>query len=222
MDRHLNDFWILTVIIILALFALIFRLNAALFGKMTGNIIAGRDRQSIFETVERESFIFNAFMLFQSLLLSAVVTFIIASVGGLIAIDSIMTSVRHVLVLMLIYAIYYAYNQLYIALVGIIFLEKSKYKMMQTSLQSLFNVWGIILYLPTLLLLLTGQFLYIALIILIISYIASRIILIYRFFNIFFNRNTGFLFFSLYLCTLELTPLVLLYKVLTYFYNSII
>ncbi|MDR0394222.1 MAG: DUF4271 domain-containing protein [Tannerella sp.] len=39
--------------------------------------------------------------------------------------------------------------------------------------------------------------------------------------HIFLNKNTGFLFFSLYLCAQEIIPLVFLYEGLIYMYNII-
>ena len=73
-----NDAMLLIVFVLLLVFALVFRLNMPLFGKMLNNINAGEQRQSIFETTAKDSFLFNAFMTFQALLLCSIFIFTIA------------------------------------------------------------------------------------------------------------------------------------------------
>jgi hypothetical protein len=216
-----NDILLIVVIILLSAFALIFRFNVPLFGKMISNINAGKQRQSIFDTTEKDSFLFNAFMTFQTLLLCSIFLFSVATEYKYFTNPDIPKTFIITIILLIILFLFYLFKKATYSVFGHIFAEKSAYKMMFVNYQGLFCTWGIFLYLPVLWILLIGKYLFIAYILFIISYLVFRIILIYRFIHIFFNKNTGLLFFSLYLCTQEIIPLVFLYEGLIYMYNII-
>jgi hypothetical protein len=117
--------------------------------------------------------------------------------------------------------LFYLFKKAIYSIFGYIFAEKSAYRMMFVNYQGLFCMWGIFLYLPVLWILLVGKYLFIAYAVFIISYLVFRVLMICRFIHIFFNKNTGLLFFSLYLCAQEIIPLVFLYEGLIYMYNII-
>ncbi len=216
-----NDIMLVIVLILLSAFALIFRLNVPLFGKMISNISAGEQRQSIFETTEKDSFLFNAFMTFQTLLLCSIFIFSIAVKYNYLIKPDIATTLISISVLLVFLFIFYLLKKSLYAIFGHIFAEKSAYKMMFTNYQALFCAWGIFLYIPVLWVLLTGKYILTATVIMAISYLAFRIILSFRFIHIFLNKNTGLLFLSSYLCAQEIIPLVFLYEGLIYMYNII-
>jgi hypothetical protein len=209
------------VLILLSAFALIFRLNVPLFGKMINNISAGEQRQSIFETTAKDSFLFNAFMTFQTLLLCSIYIFFVAVKYKYFIKQNILTTLVSTGILFVSLFIFYMLKKALYAIFGHIFAEKSAYRMMFTNYQALVCTWGVFLYIPVLWILLTGEYLLIATAIMVISYLAFRAILIFRFIHIFFNKNTGLLFLSLYLCAQEIIPLVFLYEGLIYMYNII-
>ena len=216
-----NDIMLLVVLILLSTFAFIFHLNRPLFSKMISNINSGEQRQSIFGTTENDSFLFSSFMTFQTLLLCSI--FIFASVTEhkyLINPDAATTFTVTGILLIIIFVFYLFKKSLY-ALFGHIFADNSAYKMLFTNYQAIFCIWGIFLYFPVLWILLVGKYFFIAFIFIIISYLLFRTTLIFRFFYIFFNKNTRLLFFSLYLCGQEIVPLVFLYEGLIYMYNII-
>lgn len=216
-----NDIMLTIVLVLLSAFALVFRLNVPLFGKMISNISAGERRQSIFETTENDSFFFNAFMTFQTLLLCSIFIFSIAVKYKYFIKPGITPALLTIGTLLVFLFLFYLFKKALYAIFGYIFTERSTYQMMFTNYQALFCAWGIFLYLPVLWILLVGQHLLIAIIAMAISYLLFRLMLIFRFVYIFFNKNAGLLFLSLYLCAQELIPLVFLYEGLIYIYNII-
>ncbi len=224
---HLNDttfssdILLIVVMVMLSAFALIFRLNVPLFGKMISNINAGEQRQSLFDTTEKDSFLFNAFMTFQTLLLFSIFLFSAATGQDYFTNPNIPKTITITTILLVASFLFYLFKKMIYSIFGRIFVEKSIYKMMFVNYQGLFCTWGVSLYLPVLWILLVGKYLFVAYIFFTISYLAFRITLIYRFIHIFFNKNTGLLFFNLYLCAQEIIPLVFLYEGLIYLYNII-
>lgn len=216
-----NDVILVIMLVLLSAFAWFFRKNVPLFGKMISNITAGEQRQSIFETTERDSFFFNTFMTFQALLLYSISLFCIAVRYNYIENPSVATTCFTISALFLILLVFFFFKKGIYAIFGYIFLEKSAYKMMFTNYQALFCSWSILLYMPILWMLLIKQLLLAPVILMIICHLAFRIGFILRFIYIFFNKNTSFLFLSLYLCGQEIIPLVFLYEGLTYIYKMI-
>jgi hypothetical protein len=216
-----NDVLLLVVLLLLSVFAVIFRFNSPLFGKMISNISAGEQRHSIFETTEKDSFLFNTFMIFQTMLLSGVIIFLTLVEYDYFIKPGIASALLLTGIFLLFIFFFYLFKNALYSIFGYIFIEKSAYKMMFTNYNALFCTFGILLYIPVLWILLIGKYFFVALIIIAISYLSFRLILAFRFIYIFLNKNTGLLFLSLYLCTLEIVPLVLFYEGLIYIYNII-
>jgi hypothetical protein len=216
-----NDILLIVVITLLSAFALIFRLNIPLFGKMIGNINAGEQRQSLFDATESDSFMFNTFMTFQTLLLFSIFLFSVITGYTRFTNPDIPAIFIMTTVLFMILLLSYLFRKAAYNIFGRIFSGKSACKTMLVNYQGLFCTWGVFLYIPVLWILLVGEYLLMAYTLFIISYLIFRILLIYRFIHIFFNKNTGLLFFSLYLCAQEIIPSVFLYEGLIYIYNII-
>ena len=216
-----NDIMLLIVLLMLSAFAVIFRLNAPLFGKMISNINDVGKRQSIFETTEKDNFFFNAFMTFQTLFLCSIFLFLaIVELKYFIKPD-LTTSLAITGILLIVLFIFFMLKRTIYAVFVNVFVDRDATKMIFTNHQAIFCIWGVFLYIPVLWILLIGDYFFIAVTAVIISYLLFRIILIYRFIYIFFNKNTGLLFLSLYLCGQEIVPLVFLYEGLIYMYNII-
>ncbi|MDR0699767.1 MAG: DUF4271 domain-containing protein [Tannerella sp.] len=216
-----NDIMLFVVLILLSTFALIFRLNLPLFGRVINNIHANEQRQSIFDTTQRDSFLFNLFMNFQTLFLSGIFIFLLSVNYNFFTRPDITTTVLVISGLFVVSLTFYLFKRSIYGIFGYIFLEKDIYKITVVNYQALFCIWGISLYLPILWILLVGEYFYIAYIMFIISYLSFRVTFIYRFIYIFFYKNTGLLFLSLYLCSQEIIPLIFLYEGLIYMYNII-
>ncbi|MDR2680970.1 MAG: DUF4271 domain-containing protein [Tannerella sp.] len=216
-----NDVLLLVVFILLSTFALIFRLNVPLFGKMISNMNADERRQSIFDTTQKDSFLLNLFMSFQALLLCSIFIFLVSTEYNFFINPDISETFLVIAVLFVVLLAYYLFKRSIYGIFGYVFLEQNAYKTMFVNCQALFCTWGIALYIPVLWILLVGEYFFMAYIAFIISYLICRAILIYRFIHIFFYKNTGLLFLSLYLCSQEIIPLIFLYEGLIYMYNII-
>ena len=214
-----NDIMLVIVLVSLTVFAWIFSFNFSLFGKMISNISAGEQRQSIFETTEQNTFLFNAFMTFQTLLLFCVYLFSAAVKYKYILHADIRTTLLSIGFLLILLFLYYLFKRALYAVFGMIFIEKSTNKMLFTNYQALFSTLGIVLYFPVLWILLFDSHLFISVIMLIICFLLFKIIFAFRFIHVFFKKNTGFLFLSLYLCAQEIAPMVFLYQGMIFIYN---
>ena len=209
------------ILFLISAFAIIFRLNIPLIGKMISNISTGVQRQSIFETTEKDSFFFNTFMTFQTLLLFSIFIFYTTIEYKHLTIPDPITMLTITGLLLITMFLFFLFKKLLYAIFGNIFADKAATKVIFTNHQAIFCIWGVFLYIPVLWILLVGKYFFIATFAVIISYLVFRLILAYRFFYIFFNKNTGLLFLSLYLCAQEIIPLVFLYEGLIYMYNII-
>ena len=209
------------VLILLSVFAWIFRSNTPLFGKMISNINADEQRHSIFETTEKDSFFFNAFMTFQTLLLFSIFIISAAVKSQEILYPDTITALLSLGLLFAFCFLFYLFKRGLYAIFGSVFIEQSTNKMMFTNYQALFCTWGVVLYLPVLWVLLFDTYLFLSVIFIIVSFLAFKTILSLRFFYIFYNKNTGFLFFCLYLCAQEIAPLAFFYKGMVYTYHII-
>jgi hypothetical protein len=214
-----NDMLLVVVFLLLSVFAVIFSRNISLFGKMMSGIVDKEQKNSIFDTVDKENFLFNTFMGFQTLTLLSVYVFSIAVKYGYIASPDIKTTLLCVVGLIFIFFIFRILKNFIFNLLLFVFAETDKQKVLNISNKSLSRLWGVFLYVPVLWILLIGDYITFATILLIISYILVRIILAYRFINTFYGKNLWLLFLNLYLCAQEIVPFVFLYEGLVYIYK---
>ena len=216
-----DDTLLAFVLVLLSIFAIMFRQNVSLFGKMISGIGDKEQKNSIFDTTDKENFLFNGFMNFQTVALLSVYMFAIIVKYGYIQMPGVKITLLGTAALILVFFLFYFLRKTIYSALLYIFAESGDYTFLRAYYKSLFQLWGIFLYIPVLWLLLIGDYLLYSTIILIISFLVVRIILTFRFVYIFFGKNTWFLFLSSYLCTQEIAPLVFLYKGLIYMYNII-
>ncbi|MCC8152995.1 MAG: DUF4271 domain-containing protein [Tannerellaceae bacterium] len=83
------------------------------------------------------------------------------------------------------------------------------------------RTWGISLYIPVFwLVFLDNQYLP-AVLLFLFLYFLCRSVILYKSIEIFFHKTPGFFYIILYLCTLEILPLAILYRAVIYLYNFI-
>ncbi len=110
--------------------------------------------------------------------------------------------------------LFYVLRVLLYTCVNWIFFDKQKNSLWLESYSLLYSLFGILLF-PLLLLVVyfdlsnVKSFIYF-----VIFTILSEIMLLYKCFNIFFNKMYGFLYFIVYFCTLEMVPCFLLWQTL--------
>jgi hypothetical protein len=117
--------------------------------------------------------------------------------------------------------LFYLAKQLMYVLYGRIFSENGKYRLWRSNYDILSYLWGMSLYLPVLWSILQPNHLMDALLAFVIFYLLFRFTIIYMTIRIFYNKNTGLLYLSSYLCAQEIVPLLFLYEGLNYLYNAI-
>ena len=210
-----NDIMLLMVLLLLLAFAVIIRLKSPLPGSKASSI------NGIFKVTAKENFLFNAFMTFQALFLCSILIFSVVVEYKSLTKPDYGNTFAAISILLIIFFVFFMFKKAIYAIFGHIFIDNDAKKAMFNNHQTLFSIWGISLYIPVLWILLIGKYFFTAIILMIISYLIFRIMLIYRFFYIFFNKNTGLLFFSSYLCAQEIVPLIFLYEGLIYMYNII-
>lgn len=219
--QHVFDLLLIMILMVISVFAIVFRTYFPLMKKMLGGVLSGKERQNLFDTSMKENIFFKGFMKFQMLFLCTFFFFLLINNYAEIQIRSI----RQTLLLMgLVFAIVYIFyflKQLIYFLYGQAFSKNGRYKTWNSSYHTLSYAWGVLLYIPTLWLLFDKEHIVYPLILFLITYVLYRVMLIYTTIRIFYNKNTGFLFLSSYLCSQEFIPLFFLYEGLIYFHNII-
>jgi hypothetical protein len=216
-----NDFLLLGILLLLTVFAIIFRMNISLFNKLLVNVNAEDSHQNIMDATESDTFHFIAFMSLQTIVLLSIFVFSYGVGNGRLTVSSHLSGLLILATIILFMLVFFIISYAVIFFTGRIFDDRSKYLTLFINYQSMFCLWGISLYAPVIYILVLGDYKYMAYILLIISYLVFRVMFICRFFYIFFNEKGGFLFFCLYLCALEATPLVCLYEGVNYIFNII-
>lgn len=215
-----NDLLFAFLLSLLILFAIVFRNNFQQFVKMLKDAVFVRERSSFFDEGRNESsIIFHLFMLFQAIFLCSVALFSIGKIYGYYG--SINNEGLFGLLILFVVFLFYQFRQLTNYLLGCVFIEPRKYKLWKNNYNAIMEIWGILLYIPVLLLVFIDINVTIPVILFIIFYISYRFAIIYKTIRIFHKKNSGFLYISLYLCGQEILPLVFLYEGMVYLYNFI-
>jgi hypothetical protein len=212
-----NDMLLVVLLLMLSVFAIIYRRNTSLLRKMAGDIFNREPKGCLFDTTSLP----DVFMGFQTIALLSIYAFSLATKYGYVESSDIKTTLLWIVGLILAFFIYFSIKTLIFSALLFVFAENEKQKLLKISYKSLFLLWGVFLYIPVLWILLIGDYIVHATILLIISYIFITIILAYRFIFAFFGRNSWLLFLNLYLCAHEIVPLAFLYKGLIYIYRII-
>ena len=213
------DILLLLLFVLLSIFSYTFRTCYPLFEKMIRGFFSVKERQSLFDTPRRESFFFNIFMGFQTLFLCTVFSFLVFCRFSEILEQTANQSAILLTIFFCILILFYIFKRFIYFIFGYVMLDKEKFKLWHTTYHTLFNLWGISLYLPVFWLMLDRERIAGSLIIFIFNFILFRLSVIYMKIRIFYNKNNGFLFLNLYLCAQEIIPLLFLYESLTYLYN---
>ena len=215
------DLFLLVIIVLLSCFALVFRACYPLFVQMIRGVVTIKERRNLFDNPTQETFFFDMFMRFQTLLLCAFVFFqVFCRIAALPR-----QNVRQTLILLAVFFIilfmFYLLKRFLYYIYGRTFTETVKFSLWNTTWHTLFYLWGILLYFPVLWLMFDRERFVGALIVFVFTYILFRILVIYVLIRIFYHKNAGLLYLSLYLCAQEIVPLLFLYKSLTYLHNVI-
>jgi len=220
-DQLVNDVIFSLLIILLIIFALVYRSNYRLFSKMIRDVFYVKERLSLFETVGGNEFVFRNFMIFQSLFLFTLAIFAISRVYQYIHFSDVASNLFVIGIIFLCVILFYYYRQFFYGLIGFVFAEPEKYKFWKTNYYAITGFWGVLLYVPVLWVVFVGKYVEIPLVLFVILYISYRFWLIYKTIRIFHIRSMRFLYIFLYLCGQEILPVIFIYKGMIYLYNFI-
>ena len=220
-SRHIHDILFMMMLGLIVIFSAIFRIFYPLIRKMIRSLLSIRERQNLFETSMRKNLFFKAFMKFQMLFLCTGFFYLLVLEGGYVRVDHLGAALLLMGALLVAIYVYYLIKQGLYALYGQAFSQDDKYSLWRNGYHSLSYIWGALLYFPTFWLLFDRQHILCILILYLVLYILYRIAFAYSTIRIFYNKNTGFLFLSSYLCAQEIIPLLFIYEGLNYLHNNI-
>ena len=210
------------VVGMLILFSLFYRRYFRLFLKMIQTVRSLKERQPFFMPGSGNEGAFRNFMIFQTLLLSAVALFAAARWAGWIPFS--LPPRQSLGVLAAIGCVLFAYYQIkqfvYFCL-GAVFVDRPRYKLWKENYQAVNGLLGVAFYVPVVGLLYVNAFQKAAVCLFIILFILSRLVIIYKLIRIFYKKRDILLYLILYLCTQEILPLVFLYEGMVCLYNII-
>lgn len=211
-----NDIVLSLFLVMLVLFAIHFRRNIPYYVRIPDNLIHVKERQSLFDESIGNVFGSHVFGSLQFVFLNSLICFMLfVSAGSISSIDP-KTTLLYIAVFFVVLLVFFLFKQAMYAVIGRVFADPKKYHLWKSSYYSTIDFWGILLYLPALLLLFSGKAYSLPIILLVLFYAINRLILILKAFRIFFNKKTAFVLLILYLCALEIMPLLFLYEGLLY------
>ncbi|MDR1408436.1 MAG: DUF4271 domain-containing protein [Tannerella sp.] len=216
------DMLLLSVILLSALFSAIFKYFYPLFVKMGKDLMSLKERQSIFDTDVRKNVFFDGFMQFQTIFLITVFCFLAYyQYVGRQNLD-IQPSFTVLFIIFFTVFVYALFKRLLYYAYGHIFSEKGEYKLWSANYDTICYIWEMLLYFPVLWLIFDNKHVVATSVLFLFIYILFRIAVIYITIRIFYDKNTGFLYLSLYLCAQEIIPLLFLYEGFKYLHNIIL
>lgn len=219
--RHIHDIIFVMMLALISIFSVIFRIFYPLIRKMIRSLLSVRERQNLFETSMKKNLFFKAFMKFQMLFLCTIFFYLLILRGGYVELNDCGHALLPMGGLFIAIYAYYLIKQGIYGLYGQVFSKEDKYSLWRNGYHSLSYIWGVLLYFPTFWLLFDRQHIPYILMFYCALYLLYRIAFAYTTIRIFYNKNTGFLFLSSYLCAQEIIPLLFVYEGLNYLHNNI-
>jgi len=212
----------LALIVLLAIFAYAFHTCYPLLEKMVHGLISLKERQSLFDSATRKSVFFNVLMSFQSIFLCTVILFLVFGRMGENDYQDFYQALTLFFLFLFALVLTYLIKRLLYFIYCNVFTSKGKYKLWNETYHTLFYFYGILLYLPVLWLMHDREHYIGAILLFVFLFISFKISSIYMKIRIIYDKNIGFLYLFLYLCALEIVPLLFLYESLTYLHNVIV
>lgn len=219
--QQTDDLLVSFLLILLTIFAIFFRYNIHLFMKMIRNIWSVKKRESLFETPVKKNQFFHTFMLLQPILLCGLILFVFLRESGYSQAENIHKIIYEISCYTAAIALYFLLKQFFYFVLGMVFGDSEKYQWWKTGYDAIISIWGTTLYIPAIWLIFVGIDRMIPIILFVTLFILCRFAIIYKIMRIFYIKNKGLFYISLYLCGQEIVPLFFLYKGIIYLYNFI-
>lgn len=207
-----NDIVLTVFLCILVLFAFHFSRNLRYYLKIPDSLVHTKERQSLFDESIGNISQHHLFGSLQFILLLTLNLYMLFVSAGRIGGSDTKTTLIYLVAFFGVLLLFFLFKQLLYFVLGMVFSDHHKYHLWKTSYFFSIDFWGILLYIPTVLLLFAGEAHFVPLILLVLFYLINRFILVIKAFRIFFSKRTAFVLIFLYLCALEMLPLLFLYE----------
>lgn len=210
-DQFVDGLVLPAVFLLFFFFALQYWWHVPFFLQMLREIFSVKERGNLFEDSENENRGVHVFLLFQMLFLCSLFVFFIAREKGVTVYLSGKEQLLLLALFFLVLVVYYLVKKLFYFTFAYTFYSEERYRFWKRGYDAAIAVWGIFLYLPVFLFLAKAD-LFATSFLFLISFISSRIVIIYKTIRIFYMKNGNLFYISLYLCAQEIIPLFLLCK----------
>lgn len=212
-----EDGVLILLLVCFLFFTRIYKGGIVFFKENTRLLFSNRENLNMFSETTIREFWFNFILLFQHVLLTAIILF-----------DLFLESDKYplpqypfvtILVSLSVLSVFIYSKILFYRFIGYIFNIKEYMKIWVRTYIIVLEMMGMIAFVPTLIMVYSQSFHYILLSFFIVLFILSRLILFYRIITFFLRQHVNFLFLIVYLCTVEIIPYIILYQVLIYLYK---
>lgn len=220
-EQKTDDLLFSILLAMLLFFAILFRFHTQQFIKMLKDSWSMKRRQSLFEVPVKENAFFHIFMLLQPIFLCGLILFVSLYKLGYSPAETTLSILKSIGFYTAILGVFFVIKQCFYLVLGLVFGDIDKYKWWKNGYDAIMSVWGVTLYIPAIWLILVGIDGMIPVILFVTLYILCRFAIIYKIMRIFYTKNKGLFYISLYLCAQEILPLFFLYKGMIYLYNFI-
>lgn len=195
----------------------IYKDSSSFFTENTRLIFSMRENVNLFAQTTIKEFWFNFVLIFQSILLTSIILFdyFLVSDENATPQHSFYTITLFIVVISLFMSIKY----LFYKFVGWLFDIQTKISIWMRTYMIVFEMVGIIAFIPTLILVYSLNLQSLVFSFLVIIFIVSRIILFYRASVFFFQTKVNILYLITYLCSVEIIPYIFLFYFLKYLYK---
>ncbi len=204
-----TEIWIFVTLLLL-FFLLIFSVSRSkgMILEIIQTFLHVKERSSLFSKTTINDFRFRFFLILFAIAVFSLYAFL--ALNGL----TVEASITKYGYLLLITALFFGAKSLIIDVLGYVFLDTNTLKMAKETYFNILSILGIALF-PLLILYIyaVGSLSYLTEIVSLIICIIGLILIVIKLFQIFFNKIAASFYILLYLCTLELVPFYVLYKV---------
>jgi hypothetical protein len=206
----------------LLIFSFTFTNGRQLITSIFNTIFSPKPRQNMFKETTSRDFFNELLLMIQSVIISSVLIFATVSHER----DIIELPVNRVLncigCFFLLITVYLFYKRTAYAVMSYVFFDQSRGSFWMEHWSSLLIISGLLIFLPVVVLYFIPSIYYFSFYVILLWFLVTRIIIVYKSYRIFFNGINRLHYFFLYLCAQEIIPLFLLYKGLIYTFDFVV
>lgn len=198
-------------------FTRIFKGGLTFFKENARLLFSTRENLNLFSETTVTEFWFNFILIFQTILLSAIVIFDVFLESDEYKVPQ--HSFYTIILFMLTISVFLLLKYLFYRALGYLFDIRDRIRIWLRSCTIVLSMTGIIAFVPTLMMVYSQNLHNYLLIFFLVLFIISQLILFYRVITFFLQGNVNFFFLIAYLCGVEIIPYIILYQVLIYLYK---